>query len=335
MYNIIRSSFKSKKDFKNYMLILTFMVIISILLSFLLLNYNNPVPMDSSSYKIIVKNRMNTIIAITIASVCQALSTISFQSITNNRVITPSLLGFEAVYSTIHTAMMFFFGVSAFLAFRDVSSFVLQIAIMVVLCLLLYGFMLNGKYANIHYMLLIGVVIGTGLRSLSAFMRRILSPSEFDILQAKLFASVSKSDPSYFKIAIPIVLISSLILFLYANKLNVLSLGKDIAVNLGLNYKRLANLILILVSILMSVSTALVGPMTFFGFLSASITYEICKSFDHKYLFIMAILLAFSILSLSYFLMFHVFSAQGVVTIIIELFGGLLFLSVILRKESL
>lgn len=335
MDKIVRSSFRNKKDFKNYILILSIMIVISISLVFLLLNYNNPVSMDSPSYKIIVKNRMNTIIAMAIASVCQAFSTISFQSITNNRVITPSLLGFEAVYSTIHTAMMFFFGVSAFLAFRDVSSFILQIAIMVAICLLLYGFMLSGKYANLHYMLLIGVVIGTGLRSLSAFMRRILSPSEFDILQAKLFASVSKADASYFKIAIPIVVISSIILFLYANKLNVLSLGKEIAINLGLNYKKLAIIILILVSVLMAVSTALVGLMTFFGFLSASLTYELCKSFDHKYMFLMSILIGFSILSLAYFFMFHVFSAQGVVTIIIELFGGILFLSVLLRKESL
>lgn len=335
MDKIYNNSFKDRKDFINYMLIFIFLLLLSTGLVLLLLNYNNPVPIDSSSYKLIVKRRLNAIIAMAIASVCQSLSTISFQSITNNRIITPSLLGFEAVYSTIHTALMFFFGISTFLAFRSTSSFIFQILIMVCLCLLLYGFMLTGKYANIHFMLLIGIVIGTGLRSLSAFMRRILSPSEFDILQAKLFASVNNSDYRYFKIAIPLVILTSLILFLNSNKLNVLSLGKEVSINLGLDYKKLSIFILALVAILMSISTALVGPMTFFGFLSASLTYEICKSYDHKYLFTLTILVAFSILALSYFLMYHVFSAQGVVTIIIELFGGLLFLAVLLRKESL
>lgn len=334
MDKFIGNSFKNREDFRNYLLKFVILLLLSIGLIYLLLNYNNPVFINSPSYGRIVKRRLDAVIAMAIAAVCQVLSTITFQTISNNRIITPSLLGFESVYEAIHTFLIFVFGIKSFLAFTSIRAFLIQIVLMVVLCLLLYGFMLRGKRANFHYMLLVGIVIGTGLRSLSLFIRKLLSPAEFDILQARLFASVNNSDSSYFKLAFPIVFIVSLILFFNSKYLNVLSLGKDVSINLGLDYNKLSILSLVIVSILMAISTALVGPMTFFGFLAASLTYEICKSYDHKFIFAMGILLAFSILTFAYFIMNHVFPAQGVVNIIIEFFGGILFLIMLLRKES-
>lgn len=334
MDKLIGNSFKNREDFINYLLKFVILLLLSIGLIYLLLNYNNPVSINSPSYGRIVKRRLDAVIAMAIAAVCQVLSTITFQTISNNRIITPSLLGFESVYEAIHTFLIFVFGIKSFLAFTSIRAFLIQIVLMVVLCLLLYGFMLRGKRANFHYMLLVGIVIGTGLRSLSLFIRKLLSPAEFDILQARLFASVNNSDSSYFKLAFPIVFIVSLILFFNSKYLNVLSLGKDVSINLGLDYNKLSILSLVIVSILMAISTALVGPMTFFGFLAASLTYEICKSYDHKFIFAMGILLAFSILTFAYFIMNHVFPAQGVVNIIIEFFGGILFLIMLLRKES-
>lgn len=334
MDKFIENSFKNREDFINYLLKFVILLLLSIGLVYLLLNYNNPVSINSPSYGRIVKRRLDAVIAMAIAAVCQVLSTITFQTISNNRIITPSLLGFESVYEAIHTFLIFVFGIKSFLDFTSIRAFLIQIVLMVVLCLLLYGFMLSGKRANFHYMLLVGIVIGTGLRSLSLFIRKLLSPAEFDILQARLFASVNNSDSSYFKLALPIVFIVSLILFFNSKYLNVLSLGKDVSINLGLDYNKLSILSLVIVSILMAISTALVGPMTFFGFLAASLTYEICKSYDHKFIFAMGILLAFSILTFAYFIMNHVFPAQGVVNIIIEFFGGILFLIMLLRKES-
>lgn len=333
MDKFIGNSFKNREDFRNYLLKFVILLLLSVGLIYLLLNYNNPVSINSPSYGRIVKRRLDAVITMAIAAVCQVLSTITFQTISNNRIITPSLLGFESVYEAIHTFLIFVFGIKSFLAFTSIRAFLIQIVLMVVLCFLLYGFMLRGKRANFHYMLLVGIVIGTGLRSLSLFIRKLLSPAEFDILQARLFASVNNSDSSYFKLAFPIVFIVSLILFFNSKYLNVLSLGKDVSINLGLDYNKLSILSLVIVSILMAISTALVGPMTFFGFLAASLTYEICKSYDHKFIFAMGILLAFSVLTFAYFIMNHVFPAQGVVNIIIEFFGGILFLIMLLRKE--
>ncbi|GFN36655.1 iron chelate uptake ABC transporter family permease subunit [Tepidimicrobium xylanilyticum] len=328
-------AFRSKKGERRYWILLTTFIALGLLASYGLLVYNNPVPVNSPSFIPVVRRRMIAIVSMVVAAICQSLSTVTFQSITNNRVITPSLLGFEALYSTIQTSTMFFFGLNTFLSFNGIGAFSFQVIAMVLMSLILYGWLLSGKYGDLQLMLLVGVIIGTGLRSLSSFMRRLLAPSEFDILQAKLFGSVNNADPRYFPVVIPIVIITGIILISYSKKLNVLSLGKDVSTALGVKYQPGVIFGLILVSILMSVSTALVGPLTFYGFLVATLTYQAAPTYDHKYIFPMALAIGFLIITAAYFFMYHVFNAQGVVSIIIEMFGGFIFLIVMLRKGTL
>lgn len=328
-------AFRSAAEHRRYWILLTGLVALGVLAAFGLLVYNNPVPITSPSFGPVVRRRLHAVTAMLIAAVCQSLSTVVFQSITSNRIITPSLLGFEALYSAIQTSTIFFFGASALINFTGTGAFLTQVSLMVLMCLLLYGWLLAGKYGNLQLMLLVGVIMGTGLRSLSTFMRRLLAPSEFDILQARLFGSVNNADVSYFPIAIPIVLIAAFLLLAYAKKLNLISLGRDPATTLGVNHKASVIYSLVLVAVLMSISTALVGPLTFYGFLVATLTYQAAPTYDHRYILPMALAIGFLILTGAYFLMYHVFSAQGVVSIIIEMVGGLTFLIVILRKGTL
>ena len=327
--------FRSKREEKRYWILLITLIALGVLASYGLLVYDNPVPVDSPSFIPVVRRRMVALVSMIIAAVCQSLSTVAFQSITNNKVITPSLLGFEALYETINTSTMFFLGASAFISFTGIESFVFQVVLMVLMCLILYGWLLSGKYGDLQLMLLIGVVMGTGLKSLSSFMRRVLAPSEFDILQAKLFGSVNNADSDYFPIAIPIVIVAAILMIAQSKKLNVLSLGKDVATSLGVNQKVNVIYTLILVAVLMSVSTALIGPLTFYGFLVATLSYQAAPTYDHRYIFPMALAIGFLIITGAYFLMYHVFDAQGVVSVIIEMVGGITFLIVLLRKGTL
>lgn len=329
------SAFRTKKEEQRYWILLITLIALGVLASYGLLVYNNPVPVDSPSFIPVVRRRIIALVAMIISAVCQSLSTVAFQSITKNRVITPSLLGFEALYGAIHTSTMFFFGATTFISLSSTSSFVFQVVVMVMMCLILYGWLLSGKYGDLQLMLLVGVIIGTGLKSLSSFMRRLLVPSEFDILQARLFGSVNNADPEFFPVAIPIVAIAALLLLGYSKKLNVLSLGKDVCTSLGIKHQSSVIYSLILVSILMSVSTALVGPLTFYGFIVATMSYQVAQTYDHRYIFPLALAIGFLILTGAYFFMYHIFHAQGVVSVIIEMFGGITFLIVILRKGTL
>lgn len=337
VYNENRSAraFRSKKEEKRYWILLVTLVALGVLASYGLLVYDNPVPLDSPSFIPVVKRRMVAITAMIISAICQSLATVAFQSSTNNRIITPSLLGFEALYGAINTSTMFFFGASVFVNFSGIESFLFKVAIMILMCLMLYGWLLSGKYGNLQLMLLVGVIIGTGLKSVSSFMRRLLAPSEFDVLQARLFGSVNNAEAEYFPVAIPIVIIAALLILAYSKKLNVLSLGKSASTSLGVNHQFGVIYTLVLVSVLMSISTSLVGPLTFYGFLVATMTYQAAPTYDHRYIFPMALAIGFLIITGSYFFMYHIFRAQGVVSVIIEMFGGIVFLIVMLRKGTL
>ncbi|KDA04982.1 enterochelin ABC transporter permease [Microbacterium sp. CH12i] len=320
---------------RKYFIILSILIVLAVGFAFGLLAWDNPMPLGSEGFWLIAQMRGTSIVVMAVVAFCQAIATVSFQTVTENRIITPSIMGFEALYIAVQTAAVYFLGISGLVALQGNAQFVLQIAIMVALSVLLYGWLLSGRYANVQVMLLVGIIIGGGLGSISAFMQRLLTPSEFDVLTAQMFGSVSNADPDQLPIAIPLCLVAGILLWSNARRLNVLALGKDITMGLGVNHRRELIRVLVLVSILMAVSTALVGPMTFLGFLVATLAYQFADTYDHRYVFPIAALTGFVVLAGAYFVMKNVFYAQGVVSIIIELVGGTLFLIVILRKGRL
>lgn len=328
-------AFQTSTSKRRYWVVFSLLVLLAVFFVVGLIAYENPVEYGTAGYWLIVERRMNSVVAMAIVALCQAVATVAFQTVTNNRILTPSIMGFEALYVTIHTATVYFFGAAGLINARTTTTFVVQLVLMVGLSLILYTWLLLDSNSNMHAMLLVGVVLGGGLASLSTFMQRMLTPSEFDVLTARMFGSVNNADPDYYPVAVPLVIVAVALMYANSRRLNVLALGRDVALNLGVNHRGHAIFTLVLVAVLMAVSTALVGPMTFLGFLVATLAYQFSDTYDHRYILPMAFLLGFVILSGAYFVMNHIFYAQGVVSIIIELVGGLTFLVVILRKGRL
>ena len=328
-------AFQTSQSKRRYWLLTASLVVAALLFTAGLLSWGNPMDFGTRGYWLIAQRRLNSVIAMAVVALCQAVATVAFQTVTNNRIITPSIMGFESLYVAIHTSTVYFLGAAGLNNARTLEMFVIQLVLMVGLSLILYTWLLAGDNPNMHAMLLVGIVLGGGLGSVSTFMQRLLTPSEFDVLTARLFGSVNNADPEYYPLAVPLVLAAVVLMLLNSRRLNVLGLGRDVAVNLGVNHKKHAVYTLVLVSVLMAVSTALVGPMTFLGFLVATLAYQFADTYDHRYVFPMAALLGYGILAGAYFVMNHIFYAQGVVSIIIELVGGLTFLIVVLRKGRL
>ncbi|WP_141361972.1 iron chelate uptake ABC transporter family permease subunit [Glutamicibacter uratoxydans] len=320
---------------KRYWITFAVMLALALVFGFGLLAWDNPMPVGSQGFWIIAKMRAGTILAMIVVAACQAIATVSFQTVTNNRLITPSIMGFEALYRVVQTGAVFFLGIAGITFFTGIGQFALQVAIMVALSVALYGWLLSGKLGNIQIMLLVGIIIGTGLGSVATFMQRLLTPSEFDVLTARLFGSMTNAEMSYMPLAIPLVLVAGGYLVASSKKLNILALGQETTINLGLNHRRETMVSLFFISILMAVSTALVGPLTFLGFLVATLAYQLADTYDHRYIYPMAFLTGFVVLAGSYFIMKNIFYAQGVVGIIIEAVGGITFLIFILRKGRL
>ncbi|MEW2007130.1 iron chelate uptake ABC transporter family permease subunit [Microbacterium sp. NPDC079208] len=328
-------AFTTVRARRRYIVVLVVLGVLALGSAFGLLAWDNPLPVGTPGFWRIAQHRATAVVVMALVAVAQAVATVSFQTVTNNRIITPSIMGFESLYRVVQTTTVYLFGVAGLVAIQGVGQFALQVLIMVALAVLLYGWLLSGRYGNLQIMLLVGIVIGGGLGAIATFMQRLLTPSEFDVLAARLFGNVSNADPSYLPLAIPLVIAASTLLWLRSRRLNVLALGPDAARSLGLDHRREQFLVLTLVAVLMATSTALVGPMTFLGFLVATLAYQFADTHDHRLIFPVAVLTAFSILAGAYFVMKNVFYAQGMVSILIEIVGGTVFLIVILRKGRL
>lgn len=328
-------AFTTPRARRRYIVVLVMLGVIALGSAFGLLAWDNPLPVGTPGFWRIAQHRATAVVVMALVAVAQAVATVSFQTVTNNRIITPSIMGFESLYRVVQTTTVYLFGVAGLVAIQGVGQFALQVLVMVGLAVVLYGWLLSGRYGNLQIMLLVGIVIGGGLGAIATFMQRLLTPSEFDVLAARLFGNVSNADPSYLPLAVPLVIAASALLWLRSRRLNVLALGPDAARSLGLDHRREQFLVLTLVAVLMATSTALVGPMTFLGFLVATLAYQFADTHDHRLIFPVAVLTAFSILAGAYFVMKNVFYAQGMVSILIEIVGGTVFLIVILRKGRL
>ncbi|MEU5841632.1 iron chelate uptake ABC transporter family permease subunit [Rhodococcus sp. NPDC047139] len=287
------------------------------------------------SFDFTFPRRLTVLGAMLVAAFAHGMGTVVFHTVTDNRILTPSIIGFDSLYTLMQTLTVFFFGATAIATSEGIPKLVLQTALMVALATLLYRWLFSGRFGSLFLMLLVGVVLGMAFDSLSTFIQRVLSPTEYDMLSVELMGRLSSVPGDYLPLAFGICIVVGVILWRRRHRLDALLLGRDTATNIGVAYKRELTLMLVLIALLVAFATALAGPMTFFGFLIATLAYQITGSYKHQYVMPMAFLLGVTTLAFGQFFMQHVFYAGGFLTVIIEFVGGILFLFMLLRKGTL
>lgn len=304
-----------------------------LVLAGVLLTVGHRLPLGSTGWWTVTRMRLASAGTIVVVAFCQSVATVLFHTATGNRILTPSILGFDALYRVMQTALVFVLGAGALAATDSLGHVAVQSLLMIGAATALYGWLFSGRRADLHVLLLVGVVLGMGFGALATFMQRLLTPSEFDILSARLFGNVGNADARHLPYAALVCVVVGVVVWRRRHRLDVLALGRDTATSLGLHHRRETLLLLVLVAVLVSVSTTLVGPLTFFGFVVASLTYQVAGGgAGHTRLLPLAVVLGTAGLLAAYVVLRHVFYAGGLVSVIIELGGGLLFLVLLLRK---
>ncbi|MGL5577927.1 MAG: iron chelate uptake ABC transporter family permease subunit, partial [Fusobacteriaceae bacterium] len=190
-----------------------------------------------------------------------------------------------------------------------------------------------GEKPKILYLILIGMVGGTFLESLSNAMQVFLNPEDFLILQNLIYASYSKVEMNLLLLAYAIILVVIYFIKNDFRNLDVLALGYENSINLGLDYNKLLRKFFITIGILVSVSTALVGPITFLGLLTVNLAKEIFPTYMHRYILFGSVVLSIILLLLGQFLVEKIFSNSFPVSIVINLLGGSYLMYMILKER--
>lgn len=201
-------------------------------------------------------------------------------------------MGFDALYLLIQTTLAFLLGGAEATKVSPQFLFLGQVVLMVGLSTLLFRSLFLGSPRSLHLVLLVGLVTGGLFRSLSTFLQRLLSPNDFVVLQDQLFASFNTVHRSLLSVSVVIVLATLGWLWQRSELHDVLSLGRDHAINLGVDYRSEVTKLMVAIALLVSVSTALVGPVTFFGLLVANLSYQLTPSYRHRDVLPMSAMLA-------------------------------------------
>lgn len=282
----------------------------------------------------VLPRRFKKILAIILTGSVIAISTVIFQTITNNRILTPSIIGLDSLYMFIQTFVIFFLGSASKTAMDKNLNFVLSVGLMILFAALLYKVLFKREGRNIYFLLLIGLIFGTLFNSLASFLQVLIDPNEFMILQDRMFASFNNVNTDL--LVISCVLVLGIILYLrpFLKYLDVLSLGRDDAINLGVDYDYVVKRLLIVIAILVSIATALVGPITFLGLLVANVAYQFMKTYKHSYLLFGASLISIIALVGGLLIVERVFTFSTTISVIVNFIGGVYFIYLLLKENK-
>jgi len=276
--------------------------------------------------------RSGKLVALICVAVAVAVATIVFQTLCANRILTPSIMGFDTLYALFQTLLVFLLGGLGYAGLNAEMKFLLELLLLGGGAFLLFGLLLGEGAQDLFRMLLAGVIFGILFRSLTSLIQRMIDPNEFAVVQGALFASFNSVDTGLLRMAVPMVCLGAGLVWWRRHNLDVLALGRDHAISLGLNQRGELFFFLSIVSVLVAVSTALVGPVAFFGLLISAATHELMKTHRHSRILVAASLLAVISLVGGQAVFERMFGMAGTLGLVVEFLGGLVFLVLIFKR---
>lgn len=272
------------------------------------------------------------LLALLQVAVSIALSTVLFQTVTANRILTPSIMGLDALYIFGQTALVFSLGGIGYAALDGGVKFGAEIAVMILMSMALLWPLLKMR-VDMNLLLLMGVTLGLLFRSLSQLLWRLLDPNAFAIVQFGSFANFNSLRADLTIAGSVITLGAALLCWRNRHVLDIVGLGRETAIGLGIAWTRTAAGLLLLVALLVAVSTALVGPVAFFGLLVAALAERIMGTQRHSALLPAAVLVAVIILVGGQALLQHALGGASTLGVVIEFAGGLVFLLLLYMRS--
>lgn len=317
-----------RSNTKKYIILTVLVLIAAAAYLFVSVRFDNP-----KLFHYAMKIRTPKLIVMLITAFAIGAASIIFQSIINNTIVTPCLLGMNALYTLIHTVVYFFAGAGSMFVINANASFGIDLILMGIVATIVYSYLFKKTKHNVLYVLLIGTVLTSFFGSVQTTLTRIMDPNEYDALLATLVASFSNINT---EIIIFSVIVLAIVTFALRNELkvlDVLTLGKDQAINLGVDYDRCVRRLLLGVTLFIAVATAMVGPISFIGLIIANLSRQLFKTYRHTQLVMGSVLFGMLVLIGGQVIVERVFTYTIPISVFISLGGGIYFLYLLLRNQ--
>ncbi|GGY03582.1 iron chelate uptake ABC transporter family permease subunit [Paludibacterium paludis] len=282
----------------------------------------------------VIPGRLARLTAMLIGGVCIAWSSIVFQTLTGNRILTPAIMGYEAVYLLLQALLILIMGTQSVVLPGAGGHFALSVPLMLGYSACLHRGVFRDGANNVYFLLLLGLVLTMVIGAITQFVQLRISPGEFSVLQGFSQASFNRTEPGQLLGSAIIVALLVLAGLRTLPALDVLSLGREQAMSLGVDYRRTVRRHLALIAALVAVSTSLVGPTAFMGIFVANITYALAGTFRHRITLPVGCGTAISLFLLAQLAVEHVFNYRTTVGILVNLVCGAWFLALMVRTRG-
>ena len=312
-------------------LIILVAVVIGVCAAYLLIN---AYPENPKLFRYVLSLRIPTLIVMLTAAFAIGSASMIFQSIINNRIVTPCLLGMNAMYTLVHTAVVFAAGSGSIIAANSNLSFAIDLVVMSAAATFIYSYMFQKTGNNVLYVMLIGTVLSSLLGSIQSTMIRVMDPNEYDALLTTLVADFNNVNVEV--IVFSMVLLAALAVFLRKDLmlLDVITLGREAATNLGIDYHRTVRRLLLGVVLCIAAATAMVGPISFLGLIIANLARQLLKTHKHSQLIVGSTLMGMLAMIAGQLISQHIFSYAVPLSTFITIGGGIYFLYLLLFKKG-
>lgn len=282
----------------------------------------------------LIPKRLARLAAMFIGGVCVACSSIVFQTITGNRILTPAVMGYEAVYLLWQALLVLAMGTYSLVALSRSGNFALSVLLLLGYSWTIHRWLFRDNSNNVYVLLLVGLVLTMVINTFTQFVQLRVSPGEFSVLLGFSQASFNRAQPEQLLYSAAAVIGILLIGRQALPALDVLSLGGDQATSLGVDYAREVRLYLALIATLVAISTSLLGPTAFMGIFVANATYALTRTFRHRITLPMGSAIAIAIFISAQLLVEHLFNYKTTVGILVNLLCGGYFLVLMVRTRG-
>jgi iron complex transport system permease protein len=246
------------------------LIIIGIVLSFisLFIGAIDITPMDLLDWKsdetqIFLISRVPRLMAIILAGAGMSIAGLIMQSLSRNKFVSPTTAGtLDAAKLGILISMLFFTNVTY------TQQIIFSFGFALVGTLIFMQILDKIKFKDAIFVPLIGIMYGNILSSIATFFAY-----EADLIQnisswlMGSFTLIIAGRYELLYIAVPTIILA----YIFANKFTVAGMGEDFAKNLGLSYKVVLNIGLVLVAIISTTVVLTVGVIPFLGLIVPNI----------------------------------------------------------------
>lgn len=282
----------------------------------------------------VIDLRFRQVAALVVVGVSTGVSTTMFQTVAGSRLLTPSVMGFDTMFIFVQTVFVYFFG-SELIDLDPRIRFFIDMGVMMIFAVVLISAILRRNSRDLFVLVLVGIVLVALFGSLATFASRLLSPNDYLTLQALTFTSFNTIDSDMLAVTAVVTAVGVALCVPLLRRLDVIALGRDSAVTLGVPYSRTVYVALALITALVASATALVGPTAFVGLIVANLARQMLPTYRHHHLVVGAALWGMAFMIGGQFIVSRVLEFATPLSVIVNLVGGVYFVWLLLREVTL